>query len=716
MRWHGNNIQWYKSKGYVYTGYGDFFDVKVEDLPPNSDIEVEAVCDYCGKIKKVAYVDYNKNIKTLNKYACKECAGKKNSEKHEQTKKAFKFHKPCNSTNFKGVIYEINEYNLKGLNNEQLILINEIQRFCEENGHFPSEKEMSNKNGYISRTQYYKYFNANKFTDVYKYIYPLQKGTRNKEITIIQKHKNKPSKIKCIKCKKEKDFNEDNFPKHKNSKYGLKSICKECVTYYSFLSNYRKKGIVFEKFEDIDSIQWWEYYYEGIIGLMPEFCSKEENIIKIIRHVVLNVIKLNREQICDEKYFNKEVMKKYKIWHLYTKIYDKYKVIQLCFPEMNIKPYELSRTRYNEENIIEFIDCWIKQNNYSIFDLLECKFSSREENKKMNSLVWTKFSSYIDMLVWYFKKKNILHPIYNREIYHCDFSHKPNGYWHIEENRIKAIRTYCMDNGILEVLNNTEKLKKWIYQHFTQNKVAKIFNYTDYYHSLYDVLVNAFPLIQQNKILFKWEWHQWNKYDREFLLQMLRELVLYRFKIDDLKDIPKYLNYANMENNGYKKFNKHILRKRFKNYYEWACEAFPEYKHLWKKEDFGIFIAFDGSICDSYEELQIYEFIKKELNLNIEAIGSRHYDNEHVFSPNNKKDKWYIPDFFIKDKNVYIEYFGMYTDNPPKDNKVLMAYYNKTHRKIKFYNQIKEFKFIYLFPDDLKNDFHGVREKLSFIM
>jgi hypothetical protein len=720
VRWNGRNKRHFISFGYLFTKLGDEIQVDPLHLTKGSDATVKVKCDYCTKVKDILFNQYFTQVikPKKNKYCCKECSSKKITEEYENNLKGFVNHTHCDTDSLKGIVYEITEkYN--HLSNEQKMLVNEIQRFCEEKGQYPTEKEMTKKNGFISRTQYYKFFNTNKFTDIYEYIYPLQKETRVKKIVNIQKEKSKPKFYKCRKCEVEKEFNESNFNALKAGKYGLRTICKECETYYAFLQNYKRKGIVFEKFEDISPLKWWEYYYNGTIGLMPDFCSSKDNIIKIIRYVVLDVLKFNREMICNDKMFNQEIMKEYKIWHLYTKIYNKYEVISLCFPEMNIKPFELSKTRYTEENIVEFIDYWISENEFSISDLLEFKYTTKEDNK-MTSLIATKFDSYVQMLTWYLDKKRISHPLYSRKIEIFDFSSRPNYYWNEEENRINAIRTYCVDRGILSVINNTDELKKWIYQNFKMSQISRMFTYNIYYNSLYDLLVTVFPEIIENKILFRWEWHQWNRYDDILMIEMMREYVFYRLKLNDHKEIAKRIRYVYFSDNGMNKFNKLLYKGKYSNYYEWCIDAFPEFKEKWTPDDFGLFYTCDGYVCDSYEEVKIYEFIKKEMKIeNIIPIGAEFLGTHTFILPSNHQDNWYCPDYIIEnllDKSLYIEYFGLYSETKYFNNEMLMDYREKTKRKIKYYETQTHAYFIYLFRDDLESNFEGVKEKISKLL
>lgn len=41
IRWVGANRKYYESKGYKYTHHGDFFEVDIKDVSPNSHVEVK---------------------------------------------------------------------------------------------------------------------------------------------------------------------------------------------------------------------------------------------------------------------------------------------------------------------------------------------------------------------------------------------------------------------------------------------------------------------------------------------------------------------------------------------------------------------------------------------------------------------------------------------------------------------------------------------------
>jgi hypothetical protein len=640
--------------------------------------------------------------------------------------KGLEHYKKCISNNYKGIVYELVEVKFNELNEIQRMLINEVKRFCEEKGYFPNEKELTNKKGYVSRNQFYKHFNTDTFNVVYDVIYPLQKRVQYEKVKIIQKANTMPLVFSCNRCGVEKDFNEKNFSKQVNGKYGLKTICIECENYQSKLRNYKRKGILFKDFEDINPEQWWEYLFQGKIRKLPDFCLFEENIIKIVRHIAFNKLGVsNKGDLEKYGFLSKKVLKKFKIYHLYSRYYNKLNFLQICFPEFHIQSHDLPYTKYNDEVILEIISIWIRENNLSVLELLDCS-SKVNKSSRVKSMVANTFDSYSKMMCWYFKKRQIMHPVEKRAITLLDFKNKGSNFWEDKTLRIKAIKEYCEKNEINNCINDTELLKEWVYKYFRQENVIKILNYPRYYKHTYDVLVDAYPKIKDDKILFEWEWHQWSNYDEVFLIKMLKELVFYRMNVKTHDEIPKRLSYAYMQRY-YPKVNKIIARKKMKSYYEWAVLAFPEYANLWSKDDFKLFEAKDGSLCGSDDERCVYELLKYDLEIKyIQAVGVEYRGKYSLTLPEEFEQEWVQTDFVIEFielsgrkyrllKPIYIEYFGMYHDLSTTE--VMIKYRKKTKMKLEFYKSVEDIIFIPIFPKEYHNNkSHDLKKKIKSIM
>ena len=143
-------------------------------------------------------------------------------------------------------------------------------------------------------------------------------------------------------------------------------------------------------------------------------------------------------------------------------------------------------------------------------------------------------------------------------------------------------------------------------------------------------------------------------------------------------------------------------------------ELFPEHKKgainkQILKFNTNILKIYDGIKFSSIEERNVYIFIKN-FNINIDKCFRK---NGYYFY-NNKYDEHYIPDYVVN-KNIIIEYYGWFL--PSFKNKRILQYIEKTHRKNEYYKSNSDIYFIDLYPADIKNNFEGVRNKLtSFFM
>ena len=70
----GKNVTIYKEKGYPYNKRGEKIEVRVEDLSPAANVDVEVKCDICGKIFTRKWVDRRQN-RIPDHDVCKDCKG-----------------------------------------------------------------------------------------------------------------------------------------------------------------------------------------------------------------------------------------------------------------------------------------------------------------------------------------------------------------------------------------------------------------------------------------------------------------------------------------------------------------------------------------------------------------------------------------------------------------------------------------------------------------
>lgn len=126
------------------------------------------------------------------------------------------------------------------------------------------------------------------------------------------------------------------------------------------------------------------------------------------------------------------------------------------------------------------------------------------------------------------------------------------------------------------------------------------------------------------------------------------------------------------------------------------------------------YIGADGETkLDSLEEKKAFNYIYNTYDTNI----SKYYRSTYDLKFGNDFEK-YIPDFIIfKISNIklikplIIEYYGYCTDNMVY--KPIQIYKEKMLRKNQHYKSRNDIYFIDLYPEDLKNNCQGIRNKLN---
>ncbi len=241
--------------------------------------------------------------------------------------------------------------------------------------------------------------------------------------------------------------------------------------------------------DTFSEIEWYEFMLEGRIKRIPnDITSSKENWRKIMRHVAF--VKCNMSSKSEILSIDKRFLEKYKLTTIKYTIDQKiYKILQFCFPEYDIKPWELPLTgrRYFEkdENIIEAIDYFLESNNLTLDDIMEMNgFIPLLSANGLSCLTNTRFNGVFDMLDWYFKKKNIEYLVHNHY-------YKPMNYWSDINNiklQIEMYIDYLFKNNLV---NNA---KQDIPYYFSTNVISEtkysgIINAVQKYMGIGNVLV-----------------------------------------------------------------------------------------------------------------------------------------------------------------------------------------------------------------------------------
>ena len=143
-------------------------------------------------------------------------------------------------------------------------------------------------------------------------------------------------------------------------------------------------------------------------------------------------------------------------------------------------------------------------------------------------------------------------------------------------------------------------------------------------------------------------------------------------------------------------------------------------------------VTYNNKLLDSKDEVILYNFIHIDLNIKTLLNIGRKRNGKYVFLVNDIESKYnkFCPDFVIEniiinninyklDKPLIIEYYGFITDRKREDiiNDYIIDYYKKIEYKNYYFHQREDIYFLDLYPQDLKNNFEGVRNKLtSFFM
>jgi hypothetical protein len=212
-------------------------------------------------------------------------------------------------------------------------------------------------------------------------------------------------------------------------------------------------------------------------------------------------------------------------------------------------------------------------------------------------------------------------------------------------------------------------------------------------------------VVQYNQ--FKYAGYQYNigssKYykDEKNVLFDLKYLIEQDMKIPTDK-IPLYLTKTVLQKKARSLYNYIVLNKNG-SIYKWVDKLYP---NKFIETDFEI-NAYRNEF-DSDTECFIHELLVDKFKNKV-IYNQKHTDRTIVLDG-------MIPDWFIMtEKGVWIvEYFGMYTPDKCYNTRV-KEYIEKTNEKINKYKNMKGYNFVFLYPEDIDDNFKGCREKIEKI-
>ncbi|MGG3890342.1 hypothetical protein [Metabacillus fastidiosus] len=182
----------------------------------------------------------------------------------------------------------------------------------------------------------------------------------------------------------------------------------------------------------------------------------------------------------------------------------------------------------------------------------------------------------------------------------------------------------------------------------------------------------------------------------------LKWLIENDLKVEESK-VPLYLTKNVLQKKSQPLYH-HIVTNKNGSIFEWVDKIYP---NKFIEADFEI-NAYRNEF-DSDTESFIHELLKSKFNNVV-------YNQKH--SEKTITLDGMIPDWFVFTENgVWIvEYFGMYIERQKDTSSRINDYIDRTHEKIEKYKKMKNYNCIFLYRDDIDDDFLGCREKLKEIV
>lgn len=276
-------------------------------------------------------------------------------------------------------------------------------------------------------------------------------------------------------------------------------------------------------------------------------------------------------------------------------------------------------------------------------------------------------------------------------------------YWSNDDNVIKACKWLVEKLFHDKIINKMDDIPNLTGDIFKKYKLEGLlqtkFNCSPY--QFWDFYFGSKWYEWEYKMTPRWFW---TKEDNRN--QALRQLAEIKLNLTTM-EIPSRLTYSYLVEN-HPKFAAVCDEYYSSNIFTWIKSAYP---NTFSNDQFNSCVAIDGVVLDSEEERHIHELLIKQFN------DVKYYDNN--VSSDNKwhndiENENYVADWLVNNK-IIIEYFGWYNKFSYGKNKIFTDYIDKANRKIKYFSSLKEYKFVALFPIDIKNNMQGIKEKLNMV-
>lgn len=322
---------------------------------------------------------------------------------------------------------------------------------------------------------------------------------------------------------------------------------------------------------------------------------------------------------------------------------------------------------------------------------------------KLEGLISTKFNNNL---------YEIFNYLYPNKWSRWDYNRVTRNFYEIKENRIKTIRDLIIKDNLY---SKEDLIKIANINYFKINGIISLV--CKYYAgSPIKCIIECFPEFN----IYEWEFKQcpngyWESEDNR--KNSFKQLIEYKLLLKTKEDIIKTINNKYLLTFYPKFFG--VLNIYYKrNVYNWINDIYP---NQFKITDFNNLITKDNIKVNNKIELLLHNFILDNFSKYIlKYTGFFTRSKKYKFT-NYLHNENYVPDWIMYDDNnikLIIEYFGWY--NIKSDLTMYKDYKLKTNRKIEFFTdyciQNPDYKFLALFPEDLKHSLTNIQQKLNNIL
>ena len=216
-------------------------------------------------------------------------------------------------------------------------------------------------------------------------------------------------------------------------------------------------------------------------------------------------------------------------------------------------------------------------------------------------------------------------------------------------------------------------------------------NYEDRYTFILECLGYDFPVYRFKHVGGK---HWKNKRNRaKAIRQLIDELGI------DIDKIPMYITNNIVQKQSRTMYG--LLIKHYEgNIYKFIDEAYP---NKFEKTDF--YVTNLKNKFDSVEESLVDNKLREYFDM---VIYNERY-TENTIKIKNMTPDWFVA---INGTLYIVEYFGLYVPAQKSSSRV-SDYIQRTDKKIEKYEMVKNYKKIYIYPQDLEDRFKGFHKKIQ---